>query len=436
MQNKKEGTKQGINIEVEDLSAVKKKLSITVPSVDVKREIDSAYRSLKANAAVAGFRKGAVPKNVLKARYGESVSNDVAARLVENTYIEAMKSRGLTPVETPAFDMDPKNLSENEPFSYSITVEVNPVVKIDGYMGLTLKKEEVKATEQDIEEGLKRLQEANTQFKEVERTAGDGDLAVVDFDGSIDGKPVKNAEVKDYPIIIGQSTPLPEMDTHIKGLKKGEKTEADIKYPENFSDKKVAGKVAHFNITVKTVKEKVLPALDDEFAKDLEYGSMAELRAKVAEEVQKVKENQAKESLKNEILDKLIDSHPFDVPESLVNRYHTMILNNVKQNMRSGVVDPEDRNLKPEELREKYRTEAVRRVKEDIVLDAIVAKEKVEISKEETEAALKNLAESRGVSFDSLMARVQREGSLDVIEDGLKHEKVFDIIIKSSKPPA
>jgi trigger factor len=434
MENQKEA--KDISIEVEDISSVKKRLTVTVPPGDVKEEIDSAYRTLKTTAAVAGFRKGAVPKHILKARYGESVTGDVAARIVETTYPEVLRSKGLTAVDSPSIDMDIKDLREDQPFSYSVTVEVNPEVSIDGYMGLELKKEEVEVTDKDVEEGLKQLQEANTEFKEVESAAGDGDLVVVDFEGSIDGVPIEKSKAGDYPIIIGQSTPLPGMDTAVKGLKKGESKEAKITYPENFSDKEVAGKEALFNITVKTVKEKVPPAIDDEFAKDLEYGSLDELKAKVTEEVKKVKENHAKERLKNEILDKIIEAHPFDVPEALVNRYHSVILNNVIQNMKSGVVNPEDRSLNPEELKAKYRIEAVRRVKEDIVLDSISEKEKVEVSKEETETALKGLAESRGVSFDSLMARIQREGSLDVIVDGLKHEKVFDIIIESSKSPA
>jgi trigger factor len=433
MENQKEA--KDISIEVEDISSVKKRLTVTVPPGDVKKEIDSAFKMLKATAAVAGFRKGAVPKNILKARYGESVAGDVAASIVETTYPVVLSSKGLTAVDSPSIDMDIKNLSEDQPFSYSVTVEVNPEVAIDGYMGLELKTETVEVTDKDVEEGLKQLQEANTEFKEVERAAGDGDLVVVDFEGSIDGVTIEKSKAGDYPIIIGQSTPLPEMDTAVKGLKKGESKEAKITYPGNFSDKEVAGKEALFNITVKTVKEKVAPAIDDEFAKDLEYGSLDELKAKVSAEVKLVKENHAKERLKDEILDKIIEAHPFDVPEALVNRYHSLILNNVIQNMKSGVVNPEDRSLNPEELKEKYRIEAVRRVKEDIVLDSIAEKEKVEVSKEETETALKNLAASRGVSFDSLMARVQREGSLGVIEDGLKHEKVFDIIIESSKPP-
>ena len=179
-----------------------------------------------------------------------------------------------------------------------------------------------------------------------------------------------------------------------------------------------------------------MPALDDEFAKDLDCENLAKLKEKVREEVVKVKEATDKERLKNEILDKLIEKHPFEVPEVTVNRYLGVILGNLVDNLRHGIITPGIAELNSEELKAKYRDVAVRRVKEDMVLDAIAAKEKVEITAEEYDAAIRHLAASRNVPFESLIARIEREGSVDIVRDGLKHEKVFDKIISESRKAA
>ena len=157
------------------------------------------------------------------------------------------------------------------------------------------------------------------------------------------------------------------------------------------------------------------------------------LRAKVKEEIEKHKSGESKEKLKNEILDKLIAAHPFDVPDALVNRYMGVILNRVIENMRSGMTAPEDRGLNIDQLKEKYRPAAVRSVKEDIILDTIAAKEAVQVSPVEVETSVRGIATQRGVSYESLMSRIQTEGAMEVIKDGLKHEKVFDIIIEASR---
>jgi trigger factor len=433
MQNEKEDLK----IEVEDLSSVEKKLNVTVPSKTVTREINALYKNLSANASVSGFRKGSVPRSVLMAKYGETVQTDVAARLVESTYPYALREKSLIPVANPKFEMESSDILEGKDFAYSITFEVNPEVDVDGYMGMEIKKAETATvTEADIEGGLKRLHESHVELKEVDRPAADGDTVVLDFEAKRNNKPIKGWKAEDFQIIIGEMTPLPGFDEAVKGVSSGEKKEATLKFPDDYSDGSLAGKEGLFSITVKSVKEKLIPPLDDEFAKDLDCENLVELKAKVQSEIEKANETQDRESIKTWILDKLIEAHPFEVPGSMVTRYHAVIMNNIVESMRVGMIDPKDKDLSADEFKEKYRREAERRVREDIILDSIAAKERIEVSKEETEAAVKHLAESRNVSFDSLMSRIEREGSLEVIQDGLKHGKVFDIIIASSKPAA
>ncbi len=425
--------KYDIRIEAEDLSPVKKKLNITVPVNAVKEEFSSAYRSLRSTAAVAGFRKGNVPVNILKARFGDKIREDVTSKLIEMSYPHALHEKKLAPVESPQIDITRTKLDEANEFFYSVTVEVTPDVEIDDYRGMDLRREAVEVTEKDVEEGLKRLQESRAEYKEVERQAKESDLITAGLEGSINGEVIKGSKVDDYPFMIGDKTLLPGLDEALKGVSKGETREAKITFPGSYSDQSLAGKEGVFTLKVKAVKEKVIPPLDDEFAKDLECDNLEALKNRLREDLKKVKEDNEKERVKNSILDKLIEKHPFEVPEALVTRYHGIILNQVAENIKQGSISPEDRGLSSEELKAKYRNAAIRHVKEDVVLDSIAAKEKLEISQEEFDDAIKHLAEARKVPFQSLMNRITQEGATEVIKDGLKHEKVFDIIIEAAK---
>ncbi len=425
---------QNIRVEVEDLTPVKKKLAISVPAETVKKEIDAAYRSIKSTANVAGFRKGSVPLNIIRARFGSHVQEDVTRKLIESTYPHALEEKKLMPVEAPNFELKTEKVSEDSDFAYTVTVEVQPTVEIGGYKGMELKKEEVTVTDEDIERGLNNLCKAAGEWVETDRSAEAGDMVVIDFEAFLGGEPIKNGKSSDYGCIIGEKALLPGFDESLKGARKGEKREFDVKFPENYSETSLAGKTGLFKTVVKAVKEKGTPEINDEFAKQLGLENVEALRAKVREEIEKHKQNDAKERLKTEILTKLIEKHRFEVPQALVDRYLRIILGRVVENMNAGVIAPEDKGLDIEKLKEKYTSAAIRSVREDIILDYISAKEQVDASSLEVEDAVRNIAAQRGVSYESLMARIEREGALQVIRDGLRHEKVFDIIIEASKP--
>ncbi len=261
--------KYDIRIEAEDLSPVKKKLNITVPVNAVKEEFSSAYRSLRSTAAVAGFRKGNVPVNILKARFGDKIREDVTSKLIEMSYPHALHEKKLAPVESPQIDITRTKLDEANEFFYSVTVEVTPDVEIDDYRGMDLRREAVEVTEKDVEEGLKRLQESRAEYKEVERQAKESDLITAGLEGSINGEVIKGSKVDDYPFMIGDKTLLPGLDEALKGVSKGETREAKITFPGSYSDQSLAGKEGVFTLKVKAVKEKVISRLDDEFAKGL-----------------------------------------------------------------------------------------------------------------------------------------------------------------------
>lgn len=421
------------SLEVEESSNVRKVLTITIPARVVKEELKVVYKSLKSSVALPGFRKGAVPDNVLKARFGDQVKEDVTQRLVQSTYGPALQETGFAPLGAPDIDVKTPDVEPGGDFTYSATVEINPKIDIDGYKGMELKAESTEVSDKDVDEGLKRLCESRGEYKVVDRAVKEDDLVVIDFEASVDGKVLDKGRAKDFPVIIGKVTPLPGLDDAIKGSSKGDKVETSVKFPENYSEGSLAGKEAKIKVKVKEVKELGLPELDDEFAKDLNCEDLAELREKVSKDLKRIKGENDRERLKNVILTKLIDKQNIEVPESLEKKYLAMILNRAIENIRAGNPAPGDANLSIDQLKEKYLPLARRSVKEDVVLDSIVEKENITVTGKELQDAVRHLADARQVSSDELMSRIEREGALEVIKDGIKHERVFDLIFEHSK---
>ena len=427
-------TNDRIKVELEDLSEVKKRLDITISADVVAELVKDAYKDVRANASIAGFRKGSVPLNIIKTRFADHVHDEVVKKLIEQAYPHALQQKELSPIDAPNIDLKGVKFDEGKEFSFSAFVEVTPKVEISGYRGMELTRKDIEVTDKDVEEALDNLREHKAQFKEVKRAAKDGDLVVVDFEGFMDGKPIKHGKSENYPIVIGEKSLLPGFDEALKGASKDDEKETDIKFPENYSEEALRGKTGTFKIKVKSVRVKTVPKIDDEgFLKAVECKTAPELKERMAAELKSVKEAQDKERLKNEILDKLISSQSFAVPEAMVNRYLSATLSNILSSMKQGGGNIEDRGLSPDDLKAKYRKVAERQVREDILLDSISLQEKLEITDEEVNAAVKQLAESRGVAFEALMSRIHQENAMDVVKDGIKHEKVFDIILAESK---
>lgn len=424
--------KKGYTLKVKELSGVKKELDVTVPADVVKEEVKAVYRSVQNSAALPGFRKGAVPKGVLKARFGDQIQEDVATRLIEGSYGPAIQESGFAPLGAPDIDVKTRDVESGDDFKYTAAIEINPVIDVKGYRGMEIAEENIEVSDKDVEEGLKRLARARGQYKEVDRAAKAEDLVTVDFEATVEGKVLDKGRMKDFHVIIGQVTPFPGMDEAIVGASKGDKVETDLDVPANYSEGDVAGKKAHVKVKVKAVKELTIPEIDDEFAKDIECEGLDDLKGRIERDLSRVREENERERLKNLALANLIDAHEIEVPESLEKKYLSMIVSRALDNMRAGKPAPGDANLSIDQLREKYRPIAVRSVKEDVILDSIAQAEGIEVTTEELTEAVRHLADARQVSFDELMKRIEREGALEVIRDGIKHEKVFDIIFEHS----
>jgi len=287
--------KTNYNAVLENISSVKKKIEVTVSADNVTSALKDSYERIKETAAVSGFRKGTVPQSVIKAKFADAINGDVSTRLIDTTYHKALEELALTPLDGPIVEIKTIHPEEGKDFIYTLTFEVTPKVDVGEYLGIDIgSKAIITVSDEDIKKGIDGIRETNIRFKEVERPADDKDMVIIDFTATRNGKAVKGLKGTGYPVLLGETSPMPGLDDALKGLSGGDKKDAELTFPENYSEKKLAGKDVVFHISVQAVKEKTMPDIDDEFAKGLKCDSFEALKEKVASEIKKSKEKEEK----------------------------------------------------------------------------------------------------------------------------------------------
>ena len=421
-----------MKVTIEDLSPVKKKIMVELPSEDVDREFDAAYKELKEGVSIDGFRKGKAPKAVLENRYKDNVLREVGTKLIENSYQKVIEEKKLSIVAQPEIEVI-SSIEEGLPFSYNMTLEIKPLVNVEGYIGIKLKRERVTVGDDEIEKGIELLRESSAYVKVVERPAQDRDLVVMDFEGFYsDGKPIESAKASDYSVVIGAHSLSPAIEDALKGMKKGDEKEIKIPLPEGFKHEKLVGKEVVFKIKVKGVKERVLPTIDDEFAKDLKFDNIAQLKDKVKEGITREKEAAGKEILRKEAIDKLIEQNKFDAPPSLVADYLQSFVSKEMERIGKGKLSPEELSemeTNPEKLKENYAIVADARVRGEMILEAIARQENITVSEDEINLRIKAMADQRHKSFDEFKKQLAEHKGEAMVAVGMLEEKVFDFIM-------
>lgn len=417
------------DIKIEDISSVKKKLSITIPVDEVTKVTDEKFTEIGKDARIEGFRKGKVPENILRQKFAKEVRGEVVNALVQSSYEDALKSNDLYPVGQPEVDL--KEFTDGEPLTFTATVEIKPKVEVSGYKELSLKAQSTDPTDDDIKEALEHMQKTHSELKEVDRAAKNGDTVILDFDGYIDGEPLEGGKADNFTLELGSSSFIPGFEEDLVGLKKGDEKELNLKFPDEYQAKEIAGKPVLFKVKIHEVKEKILPKLDDEFAKDVEADSLDDLKEKMAKEIKSGKKRGEMSRLRKESIDKLIESNEFEVPDSMVQGYLQQIIQQVIQNSQYGMGNPEDAGLSADELQAKYRIVATRECKANIIIESIVKQEKVDVPEEEVTKALTEAATSQGKTLEQFRGELEKQGYMDYFVDGLVKDKVFDMILPS-----
>jgi trigger factor len=383
-----------MQIKVESLNSIKKKINFEIPAQQVSTEVDKAYAEIRKHAAVKGFRKGKVPMGLIEKHYGDKMADDVLKSLVNDTYFKAVTDHGLNPVSYPVIESDP--LKPGEAFKYSATVEVFPEVEVKEYLGLELAKEQLVKDDAAVAARLKEMQESLSQLAPAPEghAAAAGDFVIFDFKGTLDGVPFEGGEAEDFQLELGSGRFIPGFEEQLIGMSAGSNGMVSVSFPEGYGNESLAGKPAEFAVSIKEIKVKELPELNDDFAKEFgeEFETLDELKLKLAELQQTQEERRIDNELRERLIKALIEKNDLEVPETLVDRQVTMMLESSKQRLASQRLSLEMMGLTDEGYKVQFREVAREQVKGSLLLDAVAEKESLEVTDEDIAAQVSEIA--------------------------------------------
>jgi trigger factor len=421
---------------VEDISTTRKRLKIEIPTDIIEKEYSESLDKVRQRSRIPGFRPGKAPITLIEKKFGNDVKADIIDRLVPQYYSKAMKEAELVPVTLPQFEST-LDFKRHEPLSFALTVEVRPPVGDLNYVGMKVEDVPCVVEEKEIEETIKGLQEGRAMFEAVDREIKEDDLVIIDY-VKLDTTGEKElSSAKDQVMNLGNNlTPKGILD-ELLGRKKGDVVEIILPAVEG-GEVKEGAQGNRLRITVKEVKEKKLPLIDDELAKDFGHDSLDSLREKVREGILKAKKDKGAGEQKAKLLEQLVKSYDFDIPESMLDReLETLVINEKHrknpQGQRQGAAG-ESSAEDDEKLVEELRPKAVHNVKATILLDTIAEKEGVTVTEEELKTRVTLLARHLQTTPEAVINLfMTKDGSLDSLKHSIRDEKVLDLILSKAE---
>lgn len=417
-----------MKIDVRDISPVVRALRIEVPEEVVRKEFESAYHALNRRVQVPGFRPGKAPLAVLEKRYAPTVEEDVLRRLIPDFYQRAIKQSGLAPVELPT--IEEVHLHHDEPLTFTARVEVRPSFELGTYRGLKLTRQKLEVTDADLDKALELLREQHAQLVACppEHATAQHDFALIDFTGSVGEQPLPGGSGEGVTVEIGAHGVLPGFEEQLVGARAGDRVDVRVTLPADFRHAEFAGKEARFDVTLREIKSKVLPALDDEFAKDLGHDSLAALKDKVRVDLEAHAKHEQTRQYRAAAMKALVEAHRLDLPPSLVEREFQDALAQLSQRLPRGVT-LEQAHVDVEAFRREYQPAAESKVKGRLILEAIADREQLEVGREELDDALAKIAQEMHAGAEDVRRYlISRDGSLEPFRARLREDKALDLV--------
>jgi trigger factor len=367
-----------MQVTVEAINPVTKKVSIEIPADRVDAEIEKAYAGIQKKAKLQGFRPGKAPMQLIRRTYSDAMRDEVMRRFYEQTLFKALDEHKIEPIDSPTIESD--ILEQGAPFKYSALVEIMPEILLNEYTGFAVSKEKFVLNPDNIEGEIKRMQENMAQLIPLDEDAAaeKGHTVSVDYTFSVEGFPDESSAAEDAELELGTNRMLPGFEEQLVGVKCGDQKVIRITLPEDYRNKDAAGKEGVFQVTVKEIKRKELPELDDDFARQFgEYETMDQLRAKMVEYLEKQETERIENELKERVIQALIQKNPLDVPQSMVKRQLDHMLENLKNRLKGQRMSIEMMGMDDNGFRERFRDSAEDKVKGGLLLMALVEKENI-----------------------------------------------------------
>ena len=424
-----------MDVVIENVSELTRKLSITLPEKDVSKELDKAYNKLKREVNLKGFRRGKVPTSVLKKNFRAQVEAEISEQLVQATYFDAVEQENIDPVVHP--DIKEHTFNEDGSFVYVAEVEVKPVFDLKEYKGLEVEKPVTEVTDEEVDAKIEQLRREHSALKNAD---GDNviqkdDVAVVDFQGFHNGNAMKEVHNENYSVDIGSGSLGDEFEEKLIGLKKGDKTLYEVDFPADYPNPVMAGKKVEFKVDIQGVKERIKPEIDDEFAKDVnaDYENIDDLRSNIRKQLLEEKEAAQEGDLDDRIVHKLLESHNFEIPERLVLYEIEEMIKQTETNLERSGHTLESAGLNREDLAARSREAAEKRVRGDFLLKKIAETEEIKIEDEDIERGYQRIAGQYNMTVAEVKQFFQRREEVLPFINELLNEKILRFLRSEAK---
>ena len=426
---------------------VKREISVEIPADEVARETETVVAKYQKMARLPGFRRGHVPPSIIRQRFKEELKSDVVEALIPRYFRKEAEKLGLIPGSQPRvtdLHIPDLNTHDGEPLTFKASFEIMPEIKVEGYKELRADHPEIEVKDEEVEEALNNVREQHATFTSVEgRPLADGDFAQSSMDGKpkeVDGQP-KDADDKTQPvhmdevlIEIGGKNTVPEFSENLRGANAGDEREFEVKYPEDTNDKRLAGKTLVYAVKIQAIKQKNLPELNDDFAKELgEFSSLDQVRKQIRENIQAERQHTAEREAKDKLVAELVRRNDFEVPDSLVDRQIDLRLERGLRALAAQGMKMEDmKKMDLPRLRAGQRDQAVQDVKSSLLLDRIAELEGIAVGEKELNHEIEILAAQTKQTPDAVRARLTQDGGLDRIRNRIRSEKTLEFLYHQS----
>ncbi|MDD6445665.1 MAG: trigger factor [Lachnospiraceae bacterium] len=429
-----------MSVQVENLEKNMAKLTIEVSAEDLEKALEAAYQKQKKQINIPGFRKGKVPRVMIEKMYGPGVFyEDAANSLMQLNYPSAIDESGIDIVSRPSVEV--VQIEKGKPFIFTAEVAVRPEVTLGKYKGVTVTKIDTTVSDEEVDAALEKERNNNARTITVtDRPVAEGDTAVIDFEGFVDGEAFEGGKGENHPLEIGSHTFIDNFEEQLIGKNAGDDVDVNVTFPEQYQAAELAGKPALFKVKIHEIKTKELPELDDEFAQDVsEFDTLAEYRESLKKNLEEQKENEAKGTKEDEAIQKIIDKSKMEIPEAMIQtQCETMIDEFAQRIAQSGLTMEQYlqfSGLTIDAMMEQVRPEALSRIQSSLVLEQIAKEENIEVSDEEVDAEIEKMAKSYGMEADKLKEYVG-EGERDSMKKNLAITKAVELVMDNVKERA
>jgi trigger factor len=418
-----------------DVSETRKNLVVEIPSTVVDAEIEKVSKDYSRAARVPGFRPGKVPAKVVRQRFRDQILHDVAHGLIPRAVDEALRERGVEPVNTP--DIRDVMVEEGQPMKFTATFETVPPIDPGDYSGITIRRRAVEVADAAIKDALSKLRERGARYEPIEgRGIELGDSVLMDLKRTAEGKPVEESHTDRHDNVtveIGGPANPPGFDQQLTGLQTGDTKAFDVHYPPDYTIQELAGTTVEYDVNIKAIRKRIVPELDDEFAKDLgNFDSLDMLRTRVRGDLEHEAAHEAEREARADLLKQLASRVTFDVPSSLLDREIDRRVEEFVRRLIEQEIDPMRTNINWEEFRERQKEAASEAVRGALVLDEVARREKISATEEEVEAEVERYAERTGRTAAAVRARLEKEGGLARLYSGLRRERTMDFLLSKA----